>query len=249
MATIAATESADPATNVAKAVRSVALRILIFYVCSVLLIIAIVPWNSLIPGLSPFKAALDAIGIPGSSRAMSLLVIAAILSLMNTQIYIASRMLYELGKTGGGPRVLQRTASNKTPIIGVLACFVSGSAAALGQLFMGRDIFTLLASSAGGIVLFIYILIAIAQIGQRRQLERTGQALSVKMWLFPWLSYAVIVALGSVAFLLALVPEQRPPLLLSAITIAVVFAALWLHRLTRRRPADRTVPDTDTSSK
>lgn len=236
IATIAAAESADPAANVAKAVRSVALRIAVFYVCSVMVITAIVPWNTVVVGLSPFKTALDTIGIPGSSQVMLVIVLTAVLSCLNSSIYIASRMLYEVGRSGDGPRFLQHTAHNKTPMIGVLIACAAGSAAALGQFFMRQDVFTLLAGSAGAIVLFIYILIAFAEIHQRRRLEAAAVPMPLRMWLFPWLSYAVILAVGGVLVLLALIPGQRITLTLSALTVVLVFGALWVHR-TRKAPA------------
>jgi GABA permease len=231
IATIAAAESADPAGNVAKAVRSVALRIAVFYVCSVMVITAVAPWNTVVVGLSPFKTALDAIGIPGSSQLMSVLVLTAVLSCLNSSIYIGSRMLYELGRNGDGPRFLQHTARNQTPIIGVLVGCAAGSIAALGQFFMRQDVFTLLASSTGAIGLFIYLLIACAQIRQRRRLKAAGVPMPLKMWFFPWLSYAVIVAIAGVLVLLGSMPEQRIALTLSTLTVLLVFGALWVHRV------------------
>lgn len=234
MATIAAAESADPAANIAKAGRSVALRIVIFYVCSVVLITAIVPWNTLVVGLSPFKAALDAIGIPGSGQVMSVIVITAVLSALNSAIYVSSRMLYELGRSGDGPRFLQNTARNRTPWIGVLVGFAAGLAAALGQLFVSQDVFTLLAGSAGAIMLFIYILIALAEIRQRRRLEAAGSPIPLKVWLFPWFSFASIFLMIGVLMVLASIPELRLMLTLSVVTVMVVFGALWLHRGLKR---------------
>jgi GABA permease len=235
IATVAAAESADPAANVAGAVRSVALRIAVFYVCSVLVIIAIVPWNTVVIGLSPFQTALGVIGIPGSSEVMWVVILTAVLSSLNSSIYIASRLLYESGRSGDGPRLLQRTATNKTPIIGVLTASVAGSVAALGQFFLRQDVFTLLAGSAGGIVLFIYILIALAEIRQRRRLESAGVPVRLKMWLFPWLSYAVIIAIVGIFVTLALMPEQRLALALSALAMLLVFGALLVNRM-RRAP-------------
>ncbi len=236
MATIAAAESADPAGNVVRAGRSVAMRIAIFYVLSVLLITMIVPWNTLVPGLSPFKATLDAIGVPGSGRVMSAVVLIAVVSCLNSEIYGSSRMLYELGRSGDGPGLLERTAPNRTPWVGVLAGFVGGSAAVVGQMFLSQDVFSLLAGSAGAIMLFIYILIALAEIRQRRRLEAVATPIKVKMWLFPWLSYASIIFMAGLILLLASMREQRLMLSISTAAIAVVFCALWAHR---RSKADR----------
>ena len=242
MATIAATESAHPAANVAKAVRSVAARIVIFYISSVIVITAIVPWNTLVPGLSPFGHVLDVIGLPWSETTMSVIVITAVLSCLNASIYIASRMLFEAGRSGDGPRFLQYTASNKSPIIGVLICGAAGSFAALGDLFVHGDIFSMLAGSAGATGLFIYLLVACAQIRHRRTLENAGRELPMKMWLFPWLSYVVIAAIITILVLLAWMPEQRALVALSALAVTTVFAAQWVHERSARSPSSKRGP-------
>lgn len=229
-ATIAATESDHPAANVAKAVRSVALRIVIFYISSVVIITAVVPWSSVVPGLSPFKLVLDVIGIPWSGALMSAIVITAVLSALNANIYNSSRMLYELARNGEGPRFLKRTARNKTPVVGVILCGALGSAAALAELFVHADMFTMLAGSAGATVMFIYLLIACAQIRFRRRAEAEGRVLPMRMWLYPWLSYAVVAAIVMILSLLAWMPNQRAPLVMSAVAAAAVIVAQRLHR-------------------
>ncbi len=230
VATIAAAESADPANNVARAARTVAFRILAFYVLSVLVIVAILPWDGIAPGLSPFKAVLDVIGIPGSSLVMSVIVITAVLSCLNSGLYITSRMLYELACAGHAPRSLTETGENKVPRLGILIGCGAGFAAALAQLYLRDDIFTLLASTSGDIILFVYMIIAFAQIRQRTRLEAEGTELKLKMWLFPWLSYAVIAGIIGVLLLLAFIPDQQITLALSMVTVLVVLAALAIRR-------------------
>ena len=230
VATIAAAESANPAANVAKAARTVALRILVFYVASVIVITAIVPWDTIVPGLSPFKLALDVIGIPGSSLVMSVIVITAVLSCLNSGLYITSRMLFELARNGDAPRALAGVARNKVPVAGILIGCAAGAAAALAQLFLREDVFTLLASTSGDIILFVYLIIALAQIRQRRMLEASGAVLTFKVWLFPWVSYAVVAGVVGALVLLAFIPDQRGTLLLSGVAVVAVFGALALRR-------------------
>jgi len=234
MATVAAAESNDPAGNIVKAGRSVALRVALFYIASVVVIVSVVRWDTLVVGTSPFTAALDAIGIPWSGAVMSIVVLTAVLSCLNSGIYVSSRMLYELGRSGDGPSFLTRTAANQTPIVGVLVACAAGAAATLGQLFLRADVFTLLASSTGAIGLFIAILTVLAQITQRRRFEADGVAMPVKVWLFPWLSYLMIVGLVGVFLLIALAPGQAPSLLLSGLTLCAVFAGLAVRRRSGR---------------
>jgi L-asparagine transporter-like permease len=105
----------------------------------------------------------------------------------------------------------------------------AGFLAALAQLYLRDDVFTLLASTSGDIILFIYMIIAFAQIRQRAKLEADGVPLRFKMWLYPWLSYAVIAGIVGVLVLLAFIPDQQSTLLLSGLTVVFVFGALVLR--------------------
>ncbi|HEU5442376.1 MAG TPA: amino acid permease, partial [Steroidobacteraceae bacterium] len=71
IATIAAVESPDPARNVARMVSSVVGRILLFYLGSIGLIVCIVAWDKVPPGVSPFVLALDSIKVPYAAPIMT----------------------------------------------------------------------------------------------------------------------------------------------------------------------------------
>ena len=101
VATIAAAETADPERAVARATKSVVVRIVIFYLGSVFLLAVIVPWNAQQPGISPYVAALSDMGIPFAGHIMNAVVLTAVLSCLNSGLYTASRMLFVLA---GPPR-------------------------------------------------------------------------------------------------------------------------------------------------
>ena len=239
VAAIAAAESGDPAGNVARAARAVAMRILAFYVLSVLVIVAILPWDSVVPGVSPFKPVLDFIGIPGSGALMALVIITAVLSCLNSGVYITSRMLHELARNGDAPAFLAATGRNQVPIAGILIGCAAGLLAAFAQMVLSEDVFTLLASTSGDIILVVYLVIAGAQIRQRRQLEASGVKLAFRMWLFPWLSYAVVLGIIGVLVLLAFMPGQQQTVLLSGLTVVLVLAALQLRKRRAHRSGER----------
>lgn len=237
VATIAAAESTDPAGNVARAARTVALRIMIFYVASILVIAAILPWRSITPGASPFEGALRAMGAPWAGTAMAVVIVTAVLSCLNSGLYITSRMLFELARAGDAPRFAAITSRSGAPIAGAAVGCAAGAAAALAQVFLAQDVFTLLASTSGDIVLFVYLVIAAAQIAERRRAEAAGLTPALPFWFFPWLSYAVIAAIVAIIVLLALIPDQRATLALSAATVAVAFGLLALKSALAGRPA------------
>jgi GABA permease len=115
------------------------------------------------------------------------------------------------------------------PIAGILIGCVTGLLATLAQLYLRQDVFTLLASTSGGVQLVVLLIVALAQIRQRRKLEAEGVRLRLKMWLFPWLSYAVIAGIGGVLILLAFTPDDRLMFVMSTVTVLVVLGALGLR--------------------
>lgn len=231
IATIAAVESKDPVANAVRAARSVAVRVLAFYVLSLAVIVAIVPWRSVVPGLSPFKTVLDVIGIPGSGLVMLIIIITAVLSVLNSQLYLTSRMLYELARSGGAPKALSKTGKNRVPRLGILIGCSAAYAGVIAQFFMRQDVFTLLVTASGYLMLVIYIIVAAAQIGFRRKLEAAGVVLKLKMWLFPWLSYAVIAALIGITVSLTILSQNRMTvLLLGVVPVAFAGTAAWAFR-------------------
>jgi GABA permease len=225
VATIAAVESTRPAENIARAVRTVALRILIFYVLSIAVVIAVVPWRTLPVGYSPFIVALNVMHIPGSGAVMSVIVLTAVLSCLNSGIYITSRMLHELAKSGDAPKPFAATAGNRVPRLGIILGSAVGFLAATASIISPNGVFLFLINTSGAIILMIYMVIALGQIRLRYRLEREGVHLGLKMWLFPWLSWAVIAGICAVLILMAITPELRKQLFWSTVSVAIIALA------------------------
>jgi GABA permease len=225
VATIAAVESTRPAENIARAVRTVALRILIFYVLSIAVVIAVVPWRTLPVGYSPFIVALNVMHIPGSAAVMSVIVLTAVLSCLNSGIYITSRMLHELARSGDAPKSFAATAGNRVPWLGIILGSAVGFLAATASIVSPNGVFLFLINTSGAIILMIYMVIALGQIRLRYRLEREGVHLGLKMWLFPWLSWAVIAGICAVLILMAITPELRKQLFWSTVSVAIIALA------------------------
>ncbi len=228
IASIAAAESDDPAGNVAKASRTVALRITIFYVLSVALIVAIVPWSSLQSGHSPFVAAMAAVGIPDAAGLMQAIILVAVLSCLNSGIYVTSRVLRELAENGDAPRALVALDAHRVPTRAILLAAAAGFAAAIASMVSPGVIFAFLLATSGAVVLVVYLLIALAQIRSRAGNQRPA---AFRMWLFPWLSWATIAGIALVFVAMAALPESRLQLLASTLSVAVAGgAALLVYR-------------------
>ncbi len=231
--TVAAAESAEPARAAAKMSTSVIVRILTFYITSILLIVAIVPWDSIQVGKSPFAAALTTMGFRWASLAMSAIILTAVLSCLNSAYYVCSRVLFILADHGDAPQSLVKLNARRVPVRSVWMSSLAGVLGLLAETQFPDSVFAFLVNASGALIVFVYMMIAFAQIRLRRERERTGSPEpAVQMWLFPWASYAAIG--GMIAILVAMSRTgQARDLYVSLVTLAVTLIAYMLVRAGR----------------
>ncbi len=233
--TIAAAESPEPAKGITKAVNSVVWRISLFYLGSIFVVVALVPWNSLDASTGSYQAVLHAMNIPAAAGIMDVVVLVAVASCLNSALYTASRMLYSLASRGDAPRAAGRTTARGVPAVAVLASMVLGFLAVIGNYALPEKLFGYLLATTGAVALFVYLVIAISQIALRRR-QTTPSPL--RMWFFPWASYAVIAFIVFVIVAMIVDPSQRSAVGLStSLAVIVVVASLVHQRRTARGPA------------
>jgi GABA permease len=225
IATIAAAESSDPEKAVARAANSVIWRILIFYVCSVFLLVTIVPWNNHGRDGSPFVAAFTQMGIPYADHIMNAVVLTAVLSCLNSGMYTASRMLFVLAARSEAPERLTHLTRRGVPANAILFSSIVGFACVIAAAFAEDTIFAFLLNSSGAIILFVYILIAVSHIVLRYR-DRDRQ-LTLKMWLFPVLSILTVVAMLAILVQMFFDDKLQSQLLLSLLSWGVVLALFF----------------------
>jgi GABA permease len=234
VATIAAAETANPERAVARATKSVVVRIVIFYLGSVFLLAVIVPWNSHQPGASPYVAALGEMGIPAAGHIMNAVVLTAVLSCLNSGLYTASRMLFVLAARHEAPLELVKVGRRGVPYIAILCSSVVGFLCVIMAWVAPGAVFVFLLKSSGSLVLSVYLMIALSQIVLRRRTP--DKRLRVKMWFFPGLSVLTLVGIVGVLVLMALDPRARAELWLGLLSWVVVLALYFVPKW-RRGPA------------
>lgn len=220
---VAAAETADPGPSLARAVRTVAWRIAVFYLGSISVIVAVVPWNS--PALkSPFAAVLDVANIPGAATAITLIAVIALLSALNANLYGASRMVYSLARRQEAPALLARTNAAAVPVAAVLASVAFGFAATVMELLYPDQVLPVLLNIVGCTCLLVWTLALLSQWVLRRRADKAGTALPFRMAGFPWLTGLGLVILGMI-FVLLLAGQATRIQFLSMATLAAVIAA------------------------
>ncbi len=230
--TIAAAESNAGPAAIAKLTSSVALRILLFFVVSITLIVAVVPWDQIKPGISPFAVALARIGIPWADKIMNVVVLTAVLSCLNSGIYVTSRVLFQLAAKGDAPQWLVTVNRRQVPARAILAGAVFGYVALACSVVSPGVVFGFLVDASGAIALVNYLLVALAEIRLRQQLEATEPArLTIRMWFYPYGSWGTVAVMIAVLIAMAALPDQKSEFFSS---LAVVLAVLGMFVLFRK---------------
>ncbi len=129
---------------------------------------------------------------PGAGQIMNVVMLVALLSAMNANIYGASRMAYSLVFRGQGPNFLNRVSGGVPRRRGArLSAF--GFLAVLFSFWWPDTVFQWLLNMVGAAVLVVWGFIAVAQLRMRRRLEREApEKLVVKMWAFPVLTWVAL---------------------------------------------------------
>ncbi|MDI3196304.1 hypothetical protein QK290_18095, partial [Pseudarthrobacter sp. AL07] len=108
----------------------------------------------------------------------------------------------------------------------------------------GDVVFAFLVNSYGAVALFVYLAIALSQVVLRKRLDREDPAaLKLKMWLFPWLSYATIALMLSVIAAMALLPSTQTQFVMSGVTLVVILLSYELRRRYGRKPGEEAGND------
>jgi len=240
--TIAAAESNEPEEGVARATNAVIYRILLFYVVSVFFVACVLPWNTPFSSeavlKSPFTLALERMGIPGSGTLMNLVVLTAVLSVLNSSLYTTSRMLFALTRHNDAPGFFTNTTRRGVPMWAILAGTSFAYISVAIYYFFPGEIFTWLINASGAIALFVYLLIATSELVMRRRIERENpEALRLRMWFYPWLTYLSIAGIVAVLIAMFFISSLRPLIIASLISLAVILVAYVLRR--QFGPAER----------
>ncbi|MCC5070975.1 amino acid permease [Xanthomonas campestris] len=231
---VAAAETADPGRSLARTIRTVAWRILVFYIGSISVIVAVVPWTS--DALSsPFAAVLEVARIPGAATGITLVAVVALLSALNANLYGASRMIFSLAQRGEAPRVLAKTSGEQVPLVAVIASVLFGFAAAALELLYPNKVLPMLLNIVGATCLLVWTISLVSQLILRARADRAGIALPFRMRGYPFLTVLALAILAVIFGLLAYSADTRAQFLSMVALTAVIAVVSEVARRLRAR--------------
>ncbi len=221
---VAAAETADPARSVTVAIRTVVWRILVFYVGSIFIITAVLPWTSEALS-SPFAGVLNVAGMPWAGTALTLVAVAALLSALNANLYGASRMIHSLSERREAPSVFARTNKRAVPVAAVVVSVAFGFVTVVWEMLYPDTVLKVLLNLVGSTCLVVWGMALLSQLILRRRADRDGTVLPLRMRGFPYLTIAGLVLLLAIFVVGFSDPVSRTQLL-STFTLVAGIAVL-----------------------
>lgn len=156
-----AAETKDPEKNLPKAVNSIPIRIIIFYVLALLIVMSVTPWNQIDPNVSPFVNLFSQAGIAAAAIIMNLVVLSSVMSSMNSGVFSTSRMLFGLSREKQAPVAFGRLNRRAVPANALYfsaVCLLLGAAL---QYFVPNTVRAFTLATTLSTILFICVWIII----------------------------------------------------------------------------------------
>lgn len=229
---VTAGETKDPESTIPKAINSVPIRILIFYVGALAVIMSIIPWDKVDPDNSPFVKLFTLIGIPFAAGLINFVVLTAAASSCNSGIFSNSRMLFGLSDNKQAPPAFSKTNKNGVPhvaIIGSSALLLI--AALLNYIFPDATlVFTYVTTLSTVLFLIVWALIIIAYINYSSKNPELHKASTYKLPGGKYMGYVILLFFILVFGLLFVNETTRRAIYLTPLWFVLLGLMYWRYK-------------------
>lgn len=238
---VTAGETKNPAHTIPKAIHTTLARLIIFFIGSITVMAALIPWQKAGVSQSPFVLVFNQIGLPFAGDIMNFVVLTAILSAANSGLYASTRMLWSLGNEGMiSPKVAQ-TNRRGTPLIALSLSMVGGILALLSSVVAASTVYLVLVSISGLAVVVVWMAIAYSQIRFRQNWMATGHTVDELTFKTPWypiVPWAAFIMSFLSCVLIIFDPTQRMALFYMVPFIGFCYLAYYVKAKHRHTYAD-----------
>lgn len=244
---ITAGEAADPKTVIPKAVNTVPVRVLLFYVLTLGILMSLFPWDQVGTGGSPFVQIFSGLGIPAAPHILNAVVITAALSAINSDIFGAGRILFGLSNQGHAPAAFGKVSRHGVPWMTVVMMAGILLVGVVLNAVIPEDVFLVIASIATFATVWVWVMILASHVAMKREIAR--KALPASEFPSPWWPAASILTVAFMALVIAILgafEDTRVALYVGAAWLGLLVVAyrVWVKGDGRRRAhlEDETSP-------
>lgn len=214
---IAAGEADNPKVSIPKAINTLPVRILLFYVLTLTVIMSLYPWNEITGETSPFVQIFEGLGIGAAAHILNLVVVTAAISAINADVYAAGRMLFGLAQRGMAPASFNKVSKNGTPFMTVVSMGVVLVVGVLVNVFF-EQAFLVVAAVATYATVMVWVMILLTHIAFKKQKAREGVTTDFPVPGWPIASYLALTFLIFVVVMFAFFPETQIALIAGVIS-------------------------------
>lgn len=232
----AAAETRDPEKSLPKAINAIPIRIIAFYVLSLIVIMAVTPWRTILADKSPFVEMFVLISLPAAASIVNFVVLTSAASSANSGVFSTSRMLFGLSKEGDAPKQFSQLSKKAVPATGLIFTCICLSFGIVLIYFI-PDImhaFTLVTTVSAILFMFIWSMILLSYLNFRKNRPEKHAASRYKM---PWGIFMSWVSLAFFAFMVVLLAFQhdtRQALIATPLWFVILFIGYQVVK--RRKP-------------
>ncbi|MCO6060375.1 amino acid permease [Pseudomonas sp. MOB-449] len=219
-------EAKDPQRMIPRAINSVPLRILLFYVLTLLVLMALYPWPKIGSQGSPFVQIFSGLGIESAASILNLVVISAAVSAINSDIFSTGRMLFGMAENEQAPQAFARLSAHGVPWMTVLVMGLTLLLGVLLNYLLPDELFLMFASLVTFSVVWVWLMILLSQLAMRRTLCRDEVA--ALGFPVPFGAFGQYLAIAFMLFIfgvLAVFPDTRTALYIGAAWLVVLSCA------------------------
>ncbi|EII1418641.1 phenylalanine transporter [Salmonella enterica subsp. enterica serovar Newport] len=236
---ITAAEARDPQKSIPKAVNQVVYRILLFYIGSLVVLLALYPWVEVKSNSSPFVMIFHNLDSNVVASALNFVILVASLSVYNSGVYSNSRMLFGLSVQGNAPKFLTRVSHRGVPVNSLMlsgaitSLMLSGAITSLVVLInylLPQKAFSLLMALVVATLLLNWIMICLAHLRFRAAMRRKGRETQFKALFYPAGNYLCIAFLALILVLMCTMDDMRLSAILLPVWIVFLFIAFTVLR-------------------
>ncbi len=220
MIAVAAGEAEDPQRAITKAFRSTVARLVVFYLLTLAIILAIVPWSDAGKGESPFVTVMARSHVPFAAGVVNFVILVAALSAMNSQLYITTRMMFSLARAGHAPRRFGELTARGTPVSALLLSSLGIALATILNALYPDTAFTLMMAISMFGAMFTWLMIFVTHISFRRHHGRPT----------PWASPSGALLMAAILLTTAFTAEFRMTLVCGLPALALLTLVWKLRR-------------------
>ncbi|WP_227726509.1 amino acid permease [Yersinia proxima] len=233
---VTASEAKNPEKVLPRAINTVPVRILLFYVLTLFVLMAIYPWNSIGQNGSPFVEIFSSLGISSAANILNLVVITAAISAINSDIYGAGRMMYGLAQEGLAPKCFSRLTRNGVPWMTILVMAIALLCGVVLNYLIPKNVFLVIASIATFATVWVWLMILISQVAMRRSMSKENVAhLAFPVPFWPVAPILTIIFMAFIIAVLGYFPDTRIAMYVGLAWVGLMTLAWWVW--VRKTPA------------